>query len=144
MVENMNSETLGLPITSQTIKRVGTLSGTSNAQVADVKNPGLANIFADPSMIQTLTADAVANARGKLARLDSLLLAPLMNANSRRAEGAQLDRRLSVEDAAAKLGTSKDWLYRHADTLPFTVRIGRRLGFSEVGIDCYLRQRAGR
>jgi predicted DNA-binding transcriptional regulator AlpA len=95
-------------------------------------------------MIQTLTAEAVASARGELARLDSLLLAHLIEVNGGHAEGAQPDRRLSVEEAAAKPGTSKDWLYRHADTLPFTVRIGRSLGFSEVGIERYLRQRIGR
>jgi predicted DNA-binding transcriptional regulator AlpA len=40
--------------------------------------------------------------------------------------------------------TYRDWLYRQADTLPFTVRIGRSLGFSEQGIEKWLRQRAGR
>jgi len=140
----MNPEKQAAPMISQNGRCVGKLSGTSNARVVEGKNLGLVQIFADPSVIQTLPAEAVASARGELACLDSLLLAHLMNAKGRRAEGAPPDRRLSVEEAAAKLGTSKDWLYRHADTLPFTVRIGRGLGFSEVGIDRYLRQRAGR
>jgi predicted DNA-binding transcriptional regulator AlpA len=49
-----------------------------------------------------------------------------------------------VADAAAKLGTSEDWVYRHAKTLPFTVRVGKKsLRFSKAGIDRYIRQRAG-
>lgn len=140
----MSPETQGFPITSQIGGRAGTLSGSSNAQVTEAEKRDLAEIFADPSMIQTLTAEAVAAARGELARLDSLLLAHLMNANGRRVEAAQADRRLNVEEAATRLGTSKDWLYRHADTLPFTVRIGRGVGFSEAGIERYLRQRIRR
>lgn len=54
------------------------------------------------------------------------------------------DRLLTVEEAAQKLGRSKDWLYRHAGRLPFTVRDGRLLRFSEQGIERYIRQRQGR
>lgn len=128
----MNPEKQGVPLICEPGRHTGTLSGTSNGQVVEAKDRGLADIFADPSMIQTLTADAVANARGELARLDSLLLAHLINRSGRRTDGAQLDRRLSVEEAAAKLGTSKDWLYRHADMLPFAVRIGRGLGLMRL------------
>ena len=32
---------------------------------------------------------------------------------------------LDVKEAAEKLKTSKDYLYRHADKLPFTVHVGR-------------------
>lgn len=123
---------------------VGKLSRKSNAPLAEGKNRGLAEIFADPSVIESLTAEGVASARGELARLDSLLLARLMNASGALSPSPPTDRRLNVEEAAAKLGTSKDWLYRHAGTLPFTVRIGRGVGFSEAGIERYLRQRSGR
>lgn len=54
------------------------------------------------------------------------------------------DRLLSVAEAAEKLGTSRDWVYRHADQLPFTVRVGRHLRFSAQGIDRYIRVRTGR
>ena len=55
------------------------------------------------------------------------------------------DRLLTVEEAARKLAVSDDWLYRHADKLPFTVRIGdRHLRFSAAGIEKFIRQRAGR
>jgi excisionase family DNA binding protein len=51
---------------------------------------------------------------------------------------------LTVDQAAAKLGVSRDWLYRHAPTLPYTVHLGRALRFSEAGIDRWIRQRSGR
>jgi predicted DNA-binding transcriptional regulator AlpA len=52
---------------------------------------------------------------------------------------------LDVNRAAERLGTSKDWLYRHAVKLPFTIRLGaRQLRFSANGIARYIRQRQGR
>jgi predicted DNA-binding transcriptional regulator AlpA len=54
------------------------------------------------------------------------------------------DRLLTAPEAAAKLGCPKDWLYRNADKLPFTVRRSpRRVAFSQLGIEKYIRQRAG-
>lgn len=54
------------------------------------------------------------------------------------------DRLLNVQAAAFKLGCSRDYLYRHAKTLPFTVRVGRRVRFSVRGIDTYIRRHQGR
>jgi predicted DNA-binding transcriptional regulator AlpA len=53
------------------------------------------------------------------------------------------DRLLNVAEAAVKLGVKPDWLYRHHRSLPFTVRHGRLLRFSELGIDDYIRRRLG-
>jgi excisionase family DNA binding protein len=52
----------------------------------------------------------------------------------------QLDELLDVDEAARRLGTSKDYLYRHHARLPFTRRIGRNLRFSALGIERYIRQ----
>jgi len=109
--------------------------------MAEPKNAPLAEIVSHPTLIETPAPGAVADLRGDLARIDSLLLARLMSPNGR-AEAAQSDRRLSVEEAATKMCVSRDYLYRHADSLPFTVRVGRGLGFSEQGIERWLR-RAG-
>ncbi len=68
---------------------------------------------------------------------------PLAGGNGR-GEPQGEDRLLTVEEAAKKLGLSTDWLYRRARKLPFTVRLGRRLRFSERGLDRYIRQRQGR
>jgi predicted DNA-binding transcriptional regulator AlpA len=54
------------------------------------------------------------------------------------------DRLLVIADAAARLAVSKDWLYRHADRLPFTVRLSNRQPrFSAKGIDRYIASRVG-
>jgi predicted DNA-binding transcriptional regulator AlpA len=60
------------------------------------------------------------------------------------ADGRREDRLLTVAEAAAKLGLSKDHLYRHAAHYPFTVRLGHALRFSARGIERYIRQRQGR
>jgi len=53
------------------------------------------------------------------------------------------DQLLSVEEAARRMGVSRDYLYRQHGTLPFTRRIGRRVLFSSAGIDRYIRQQDG-
>jgi len=46
------------------------------------------------------------------------------------------DRLLGIEEAAARLGTSKHWLYRDSDRLPFTIRPSETLlGYCAKGID---------
>jgi predicted DNA-binding transcriptional regulator AlpA len=52
-------------------------------------------------------------------------------------------RLLNVAEAAVKFGVKPDWLYRHHKNLPFTVRRGRLLRFSELGIEDYIRRRLG-
>lgn len=51
----------------------------------------------------------------------------------------QADVLLDAAEAARRLGMSQDWLYRHAEHLPFTRRIGRRLLFSAQGIEQFIR-----
>ena len=52
------------------------------------------------------------------------------------------ERLLTVKEAAPILGMSDDWLYRHADRLPFTRRPGpHTLRFSERGLMRYLADR---
>lgn len=54
------------------------------------------------------------------------------------------DRLLKVGDASQRLGISTDWLYRHADELPFAVREGGALRFSEAGIAEWIERKRGR
>jgi excisionase family DNA binding protein len=54
------------------------------------------------------------------------------------------DRNLDIQEAARILGVSRGYLYRHAESLPFTVRIGRRLLFSAEGLERWNRRRQGR
>jgi predicted DNA-binding transcriptional regulator AlpA len=51
----------------------------------------------------------------------------------------QPDQLLDVEEAAATLGLSADYLYHHHKQFPFTRRIGKRLLFSQNGVEKYLR-----
>jgi excisionase family DNA binding protein len=62
----------------------------------------------------------------------------------RETQARDRDRLLTVDETAARMGCSKDWLYRHHHRLGFAVRIGRHLRFSVNGLDRYIRERAGR
>jgi hypothetical protein len=50
------------------------------------------------------------------------------------------DQNLSADEAAARLGLSKVYLYRHTDRLPFARRIGRRVVFSAKGLERWSQQ----
>jgi hypothetical protein len=70
--------------------------------------------FASPMMETTPLAPGTAEAAGATERLE--------------------DRLLATADAASPVGVSKDWLYRHADRLPFTVRLSEgQLRYSAKG-----------
>jgi len=79
---------------------------------------------------------------GFVCRLSALLAAAgarlaAVPANS----GQGSDRLLTVEEAAARLATTEDWLRRHAPTLPFTVKLSEgQLRFSAHGIEDHIRR----
>ena len=51
------------------------------------------------------------------------------------------DRLIKIDEAAERLGTSKDWLYRNHAKLPFTVYLPvRQIRFSSNGIDEWIHQ----
>lgn len=110
-----------------------------------VKVPTLIEILSNPAKVAMLPIEAVPALRGELARLDTLLLSRLFSLDGAHFDvEAEGDRLLDVEAAAVKLGTTTDWLYRHADKLPFVVRVGKKqLRFSGAGIERYIHQRAG-
>jgi predicted DNA-binding transcriptional regulator AlpA len=51
----------------------------------------------------------------------------------------QADELLSAPEASRRLGISQDYLYRHHCDFQFTRRVGRRLLFSALGIDKYIK-----
>jgi excisionase family DNA binding protein len=107
--------------------------------------PKLADLVAEPDKVALVPPEAIPAMRGELARLDSLLLARLLAGGNAKADsGPDGDRLLSAKEAAAKLGASEDYLYRRSRNLPFTVRMGRQVRFSETGIERYIRQRMGK
>jgi excisionase family DNA binding protein len=80
-------------------------------------------------------------AMAQLAAWQSQLAARLAAAPTPPAAAADgPDKLLTVEQAAERLGMTKDSLYRAAKTLPFAVRLGPgQLRFSAAGIDQYIR-----
>jgi Helix-turn-helix domain len=54
------------------------------------------------------------------------------------------DRLLTAPEAAERLNRSTDFVYRHAASLPFTVRDGRAVRFSARGLERFIRTRMGR
>jgi predicted DNA-binding transcriptional regulator AlpA len=86
----------------------------------------------------------VAALQGQLAAVSNALSARLLAdaAAGCAPRPAGLEHLLDVEEAAARLGMSTDWLYRHARQLPFTRRVGRRaLKFDSASLDRWLAQR---
>jgi len=110
--------------------------------------PKLEELAETPAKAKDLPSDVrQALAFRALAALNALYAAGLADgasSNGQVEHSGNGDRLLTVEEAAPKLGTSVDHLYRHAKNYPFTVRNGRALRFSEVGIERFIRQRMGR
>lgn len=103
--------------------------------------PSLDEFARNPDRAATLPLDALLELQRQLRYLEADVERHLAErlAQQHGSDGRP-DRRLDVDAAAAKLSVSTDWLYRHADELAFTVRLGGTLGFSERGIDDFLRQ----
>jgi excisionase family DNA binding protein len=116
------------------------------AQVNLISVPRINDLVVDPDKAAFLPAESIPPMLGELERLKATLWARLTSRQNDRQAGGQVDgdRLLSAKEAAAKLGTSADYLYRHSRNLSFTVRLGRKLRFSEAGIERYIRQRMGR
>jgi predicted DNA-binding transcriptional regulator AlpA len=118
-----------------------------SAPLAVVSAPGrpLEAVLSDlEAQAQHLSVERLPQFLGSLARVAATaqqrLLLPSL---SLPAEGE--DRLLKAEEAATRLGTTRDYLYRNAGKLPFTVRLGPgQLRFSERGIQKFIRSRQGR
>jgi predicted DNA-binding transcriptional regulator AlpA len=110
--------------------------------------PKLEELAETPAKAKDLPSDVRQTlAFRALAALNALYAAGLADGasgNSPVEHSGNGDRLLDVQEAARKLGKSKDHLYRHAGDYPFTVRDGRSLRFSELGIEKFIRQRMGR
>ena len=107
--------------------------------------PKLAELIAEPEKAGLLPPEAIPAMLGELERLRAMLWArlslPRTSGNGTAENG---DRLLNAQETAAKLGASQDWLYRRSRNLPFVVRMGRKVLFSEAGIERYIRARMGR
>ena len=102
----------------------------------------LAELSRDVGWTRRLQPDQVPAVLATLSAIQGAVLAQLSApAGPRALEAAPDDRLLTPSEVAARLGVQLRWLYRHASTLPFTVRLSRRaLRFSQNGLVRYLRQ----
>ena len=113
--------------------------------IAPAAVPSLDELAADPTRAAGLPPATLHALLCRCATVQTVLLGALMAASARAGDpGGEPDSLLDVAAAAARLGASRDWLYRHARQLPFTVRNGRLLRFSSHGIDRYIKNRQAR
>jgi hypothetical protein len=111
--------------------------------IALVEVPTLDELAAEPNRASALPPTTLQGLLCRCVTVQTVLLGALMTASERTADVAAKvpeDILLDVTEAAKRLATSPDWLYRHARRLPFTVRNGRQLRFSSNGIARYVRE----
>ncbi len=79
----------------------------------------------------------------QLELLAERVAAKLQNGNGHHPPEA--DKLLTADEAAAVLGVKPRWLYGHASTLPFVVKLpnSRAVRFSARGLDKWLAKRMG-
>ena len=108
--------------------------------------PRLEELVADPWQVSMLDAHTARVLRTQAIAALIVLNGHDLDITRAEIEGhrqQQRDRLLNIDQACEKLGRKKDWLYRHHKELPFTVRHGKPLRFSELGIEEYIRERRG-
>ena len=98
--------------------------------------PTLDDLATAPGRAVVLPADARATLLAKALAVVGALAAPALPGPSPPRE----DQILDVLEVARRMNVSQDYVYRHASEWPFTVRRGRELGFSELGLIDYLQR----
>jgi len=73
---------------------------------------------------------------GELAEVNAVALSRLTSPTME----SRPDELINVNEAAKRLGVSKDYLYRHHSQYKFARREGRKLLFSSAGLDAYLKK----
>ena len=104
----------------------------------------LAALVEDPGRVATVPPSRIPALLSQLSALQGAMAARLISADLDDTVSGEDTTLLTVDQAAERLGVSKDWLFRRSRSLPFVVRLGRHLRFSSRGIERYLRHRTGR
>ena len=95
----------------------------------------------DPSRSEHIAVADLVVLLGEVERLRAALWARLVTSVERAPEN---DRLLTIEVAAERLATTKDWL-RRCRTLPFVVQLSDgQIRYSEQGIERFIRDRQPR
>jgi excisionase family DNA binding protein len=105
--------------------------------------------LARPNLADGLNRDALAALLEEVKALEGRVMARLLLGATEgiraRQEDAERDCLLTAKEAAERLALTVDYLYRHAEKLPFTVRPGAgQVRFSARGIERYIQARQGR
>lgn len=106
-----------------------------------MSRPTLAFLAADPSRINELDRDALPELIGQVEAIKAALWARLQSPvpsapPAAASNGAGGDDLLTAGEAAERLGVDRRWMYRHADTLPFTRKLAPgTLRFSSRGLE---------
>ena len=109
-----------------------------------VSTPTLVDLARDPERVAHVPLSAVPSLMAQVAALQVALAARLAVTSGPPAERASMqapnaERLLTPPEAAALLGVTVTWLYRHAGKLPFARRLSRKaLRFSEGGLHRWL------
>src|SRR5262245_26438399 len=109
--------------------------------------PTLVELARNPGRVADMPLPAVPPLLAQVAALQAALVArlaraPIEAAELVRVQAVESERLLAPPDAAALLGVTVSWLYRHADRLPFSRRLSRKaLRFSELGLRRWLATR---
>ena len=98
----------------------------------------------DLTDLEDISIDRIPAVLTQLAAASQHLAARLLSTNGQAQTATTNGRLLDVTEASERLGCSSDWLYRHASDMPFVVRVGRLLRFSESGLEKWIRTRSGR
>ena len=102
----------------------------------------LATLLADPERITSIKPESIPALIGEVESLKAKLWAQLQASAvpahpipTPSQNGGDKDRLLTANEAADQLNVSRRWIYRKADTLPFTRRLsGGTLRFSSAGL----------
>jgi hypothetical protein len=102
-------------------------------------------------LVSTMTLDELIIVVGKLRSLEVILLEHIMHhdkwhphhmivAGVEELTERSGDELLDAKEASRRMGYSTRWLYKNADSLPFTIRQkSGRLRFSKQGLENYLK-----
>ena len=100
----------------------------------------LAALLADPTSVPV---EEIPTALGALEAIKAVLCARLTQPT--RPDHRDQDQLLDVEETAARLKTSPDWLRRHGGALPFTVHLSPgQVRYSAKRLDQWIAHRAGK
>jgi excisionase family DNA binding protein len=98
------------------------------------------------ALVRDVPAEELPALVGRLREAELLAEVRLRSVPTQATTTTMADENLSADEAARRLGVSKEWVYKNAKgkKLPFTVTIGRRVLFSARGLERWSQQRMGR